>query len=214
MTYPIDIHTHRSPAMGGQAIESCLPDDFHPQPEGWYSVGIHPWHLHRYAWDTDDFRSSFERLLSHPQVLAVGEAGLDKLIQTPLTLQLEVFRYQATLANAIGKPLIIHGVKATDELLALRKELKPSIPWIIHGFRGKAAQAESYLRHGFHLSFGEKYNEEALRQVPIGNLFIETDESPKNVNNLYERAARVRNISSNSLKESVLQNIRKVFFIR
>ncbi len=214
MTYPIDIHTHRSPAIRGQAIESCLPDAFHPQSEGWYSAGIHPWHLHRYAWDTEAFRSSFEELLRHPQILAIGEAGLDKLIPTPLTLQMEVFRYQAILANAISKPLIIHVVKAADELLALRKELKPSVPWIIHGFRGKTTQAESYLRHGFYLSFGEKYNEETLRQVPIGNLFIETDESPATIHNLYERAARVRNISSNFLKESVLQNIRQAFFSR
>lgn len=214
MICPIDIHTHHSPAIRGQAIENFLPDVFHPQPEGWYSVGIHPWHLHHYAWDTEYFRSSFERLLHHPQILAIGEAGLDKQIPTPFTLQQEVFRYQAMLANAIGKPLIIHGVKATDELLALRKELKPSIPWIIHGFRGKTAQAESYLRHGFYLSFGEKYNEEVLRRVPIGSLFIETDESPVNINSLYERAAHVRNIPPDSFKESVLQNIRQVFFSR
>ena len=212
--YPIDIHTHRPASVPGEAIVCCPPEAFKPQEGNWYSIGIHPWLLEGSDWKETAYKARFESQVSHPQVLAVGEAGLDKLIQTPLTLQLEVFRYQATLANAIGKPLIIHGVKATDELLALRKELKPSIPWIIHGFRGKAAQAESYLRHGFHLSFGEKYNEEALRQVPIGNLFIETDESPKNVNNLYERAARVRNISSNSLKESVLQNIRQVFFSR
>lgn len=53
-----------------------------------------------------------------------------------------------------GKPLVIHLVKAVDELLKVKRDLRPSNPWIIHGFRGKAALAEEYLKHGFYLSFG------------------------------------------------------------
>ena len=212
MTYPVDIHTHRLPNAPGQAIENCLPDAFQAQPEGWYSVGLHPWYVDKYVWNDDAFRSSFETILRHPQVLAVGEAGLDKLASVPLSFQLEVFRYQATLAETTSKPLIIHVVKAVDELLALHKELKPAVPWIIHGFRGKNAQAASYLRHGFYLSFGEKYNAETLRQVPVDRLFLETDESKESIMRLYERAADERGISAQTLRESVARNIRKVFF--
>ena len=92
--------------------------------------------------------------------LAVGEAGLDKLADAPMDLQVEVFRCQACLAEAVGKPLVLHLVKAVDELLKVKRDLRPSKPWIIHGFRGKAALAEEYLKHGFYLSFGEKYQEE------------------------------------------------------
>lgn len=214
MIYPTDIHSHRSPLVAGQAIENCLPDVFRPQTEGWYSVGIHPWSVDCYAWSDHAFRSSLETILRHPQVLAIGEAGLDKLTSASLSLQLEVFRYQAVLAEAIGKPLIIHAVKATDELLALRKELKPTVSWIVHGFRGKPSLADAYLRHGFYLSFGERYNEEAFRQVPVDRLFIETDESQISIAELYEHAARVRGISPAFLKETVLRNVRKVFFSR
>ena len=78
----------------------------------------------------------------------------------------------------LDKPLVIHLVKAMSELLKLKQQIKPANPWIIHGFRGKAALAEECLRHGFYLSFGEKYQEEALRITPAGRLFLETDESP------------------------------------
>ena len=46
-----------------------------------------------------------------------------------------------------------------SELLKLKQQIKPANPWIIHGFRGKAALAEECLRHGFYLSFGEKYQD-------------------------------------------------------
>lgn len=118
-----------------------------------------------------------EELVRHPQVLAVGEVGLDKLADAPMDLQVEVFRRQACLAEEVGKPLVIHLVKAVDELLKVKRDLRPSNPWIIHGFRGKAALAEEYLKHGFYLSFGEKYQEAALCRVPADRLFIETDES-------------------------------------
>ncbi len=214
MPYPIDIHTHHVPILAEQAIVNCLPDTFHPQPQCWYSVGLHPWYLNNYAWTDKDFHLSFEKVLRHPQVLAIGEAGLDKLTQIPLKYQQEAFRYQTLLAETIGKPLIIHVVKAVDELLALQKELKPSVPWIIHGFRGKVTQATTLLNHGFYLSFGEKFNEETLRQMPVSRLFIETDESQKSIGRLYEHAADVLGIPTDSLKESVQRNIRKVFFSR
>ena len=145
-----------------------------------------------------------EELVRHPQVLAVGEAGLDKLADAPMDLQVEVFRCQACLAEEVGKPLVIHLVKAVDELLKVKRDLRPSNPWIIHGFRGKAALVEEYLKHGFYLSFGEKYQEVAL--------FIETDESEVSIGELYARAAEVRGISPEELGETLRRNVCKVFF--
>lgn len=67
----------------------------------------------------------------------MGEAGLDKLADASLPLQREVFEYQARLAEETDKPLVIHLVKAVDELLKLKQKIRPVKPWIIHGFRGK-----------------------------------------------------------------------------
>ena len=144
-------------------------------------------------------------LAGHPQVLAIGEAGLDKLADAPMAVQME-------LSVELDKPLVIHLVKAMSELLKLKQQIKPANPWIIHGFRGKAALAEECLRHGFYLSFGEKYQEEALRVTPADRLFLETDESSIPVADLYSRAAEVRRVSLAELTEAIRENIAKVFF--
>ena len=145
MNIPVDIHTHRLPQVPGTAIANCYPETFSPQSGGWYSVGIHPWHIGRsgggYSGVEGPVASrvcGLEELVRHPQVLAVGEAGLDKLADAPMDLQVEVFRCQACLAEEVGKPLVIHLVKAVDELLKVKRDLRPSNPWIIHGFRGGA----------------------------------------------------------------------------
>ncbi len=225
MRIPVDIHTHQQPQVPGEAIVNCFPETFVPQAEGWYSVGIHPWHIASstvfqtpsvvsptIGFALNDGAVRFEELLQHPRVLAVGEAGLDKLAEAPLSLQMEVFEYQARLAEETDKPLIIHLVKAVDELLKLKQRIRPVKPWIIHGFRGKAALAEEYLRHGFYLSFGERYQEEALRIVPPERLFIETDESTTPVGQLYERAAEIRETPLEELRETVRRNVGEIFF--
>ena len=210
--YPIDIHTHRPPSVPGEAIVCCPPGDFHPQEGSWYSIGIHPWRLEDSDWEKAANLARFESLVRHPQVLAVGEAGLDKLTAAPPDRQLEALRYQARVAEAADKPLILHLVKATAELLALKHELKPRVPWIIHGFRGKAQLAEDLVRHGLYLSFGARYQEEALRNMPADRLFLETDESDTPIIDLYERAARLRGITRDKLMETVSRNVRHVFF--
>ena len=204
-----DIHTHH---MGGDGfrIVNRPPDDFMPCQEQWYSVGVHPWALQQGEVRQETWEKLREAAV-HPQVLAVGEAGLDRLVQVPMKLQEAVFARQAELAGEASKPLIVHLVRAVDELLRLKKALKPGVPWIIHGFRGKAALAEELLRHGFYLSFGEKYQEGALNVVPLSHLFLETDESLASIFRLYARAAAVRQLSVEELATAVRDNVHRVF---
>ena len=212
MIIPADIHTHCQPEVPGEAIVNCFPETFVPQLEGWYSVGIHPWYITSSTVSLAEKKRCLEELLYHPQVLAMGEAGLDKLADASLPLQREVFEYQARLAEETDKPLVIHLVKAVDELLKLKQKIRPVKPWIIHGFRGKAALAEEYLRHGFYLSFGEKYQEEALCIMPSERLFIETDESTVSVDTLYERAAILRKTPLEELRRTIRKNVSEIFF--
>lgn len=205
----LDIHTHRLPSEPSEAIQSCLPEAFAPCEGAFYSVGIHPWHL-----SAEKVESQWESLLSavrHPQVVAIGEAGLDKLTDTPLSLQQSVFEREIELAESLHLPLVIHAVRATDELIALRKKHQPRHAWVIHGFRGKREQALQYVRQGFHLSLGEHYQEEALRAVPLDKLFLETDESAVDIHVLYERAAAVLGMSVAELVRQVQCNISSVF---
>ena len=143
MKIPVDIHAHQLPQIPGTAIVNRYPDTFVPEAGQWYSVGMHPWHIPTAA--TPAVRHEMDILASlagHPQVLAVGEAGLDKLADTPQAVQIEVFEYQARLSMELGKPLVIHLVKSMDELLKLKRQIKPTNPWIIHGFRGYSRAAQ------------------------------------------------------------------------
>ena len=87
MKFPVDIHTHRLPPVPGTAIANRYPDTFVPEAGAWYSVGIHPWHIPATA--TPVVRNEMNVLASlagHPQVLAIGEAGLDKLADAPMAV--------------------------------------------------------------------------------------------------------------------------------
>lgn len=205
----LDIHTHHRPLHPFEAIQNCAPEEFLPLSEGFYSVGIHPWKVKEAGelqWQC------LEEALHHPQVLAVGEAGLDRCTDVPLALQQEAFVRQARLAEQVGKPLIIHLVRAADELFRLHKLLHPSQPWIIHGFRGKPQQASQLLRAGFYFSFGERYNIETVRIVPLDRIFLETDEAdPKILPEIFHQISLARGISSALLASTLESNQQKVF---
>ena len=175
-----------------------------------YSLGLHPWELLNEG--SIGKCRLFKRMFTERQVIAIGEAGLDKLAKASMELQIELFIFQVTYAEAIEKPMIIHCVKATDELLAIRKEMNPKQPWIWHGFRGKPEQAKQLLKQGFYLSFGEHYPEETMAVVPDDRLFLETDKSTVSIETLLEKAAKVRGVEVDVLREIIHENVEKVFF--
>lgn len=206
----LDIHTHHRYKNPFQAIRNCKPGQLPPaSAQGYYSVGFHPWYL---STQTNEDWKRFEQEAAHQQVLAIGETGLDKLTPVAITIQEEAFGKQIEIANRLKKPVIIHCVKAYNEIIHLRKHHRAETDWIIHGFRGKKQLATQLLDHGFYLSFGQKYNEEALKHIPTNKMFIETDESTLNIHLLYEKIAHCRQANADALKTEIQQNIQNVFF--
>ena len=209
-----DIHTHRfTDSAPEEVLLSCpvLKKEI-PAEAVYLSAEIHPWHL-----TAENLSCQIERMenmLSDSRVLALGEVGLDKLTECPYPIQIKVFEEIVSISEAYGKPLIIHCVKSVDELIAIRKKMRPALPWIMHGFRGKPQQADSLLRHGFYLSFGEHYNSQVMKEIPIERLFLETDESNVPIDELYNRAAAIRHISAEELKLAVLHNVNNVFGVK
>lgn len=174
------------------------------------SIGIHPWYL-----TEDNAEAQWNTLLeqvSSPSIIAIGEGGLDKLKGPSMDTQIRLLKQQALLCEEKKLPLILHCVKAFNELILFKKEIQPSQPWIIHGFRGKKSLAIECLRHGFYLSFGELFQADALRAVPLNKLFIETDESKASIEIIYQSIAQARNISLEELNESIKKNVKEVFF--
>ena len=187
-----DIHTHHVPAapdviaivntlIGVDSVPNALPD---PLPL-FRSVGIHPC----YIYNVEEQLAELRRQAVQPRVVAIGEAGLDKRVVTTLSQQMELFRASADLSEKHHLPLIIHCVKAWDELIALRRTLRPRQTWIIHGFRGGAEQARQLLRQGFLLSFGEHFHPDAVRAAYPDHLLAETDERGFDIRTVYARLA-------------------------
>lgn len=208
-----DIHTHHSSSYPDYAIRTCFSDnDLLHVNTGFLSVGIHPWHL------TEEGISRhlqwINHAISHPNVVAIGECGLDRKREVPIHLQLEAFKYCVELSEAHSLPLIIHAVKCSEQLYSVQKQYHPRMPWVIHGFRGKKELASDYLNHGFYLSFGEHFNEDALRCTPLERMFFETDDCVLPIENIYREAASVCGISVELLNKQVLSNVQKVLFVR
>lgn len=213
MAHILDIHTHKSEAetMGKAIINHRLLVDS-PFIAGnyYYSIGIHPWDVA--AQDLEIQTEQLMKSFPNGQIVAIGEAGLDKLTNSPLYLQQQAFERQISLSEEKELPLIIHCVKAMEQVLAIKNRYQPKQPWIWHGFRGKPEQAEQLLKHGFYLSFGEHYSEEAMKLVPDDCLFLETDDSVLDIEEILRRAAEVREIEVETLRATIRKNIQKVFF--
>lgn len=176
----LDLHTHL-PAPRPGAIISCspyelpLPDAF---PEQLYSVGFHPWNINMSGLTPADLQT-LRQAAERPDVVAIGEAGIDKAREgaAPLFAQMLAFKAQIDVSEELSKPLIIHCVKAHDIVIGLRKEYNPTQRWIIHGFRGKPSILQMLLDAGIDVSYGELFNPESVALTPLDRVFAETDES-------------------------------------
>lgn len=166
------------------------------------SLGLHPWHLKP---DWKERLAVIEaQLMAAPPQTFVGECGLDRVCSTPYALQLEAFQAQIALSERLRRPLIIHCVRALDDVLRLHRGTHQ--PWIWHGFRGKPQQMQQLISHGFYLSFGFHHNADSLRDCPPDRLFLETDEDPRPIALLYATAAALRATTPEALNHQLWQN--------
>ena len=187
----VDIHTHSSHTTTHSLAVRNLnlneaEDFFKSDEQALCTVGIHPWHADSFL---EDMLSKQEEWSKDKRFFAIGECGLDKHSNVGFEKQLSVFETQIAISENSSKPLIIHCVGYFNELLALKKKWNPTQLWIIHGFRGKPELATQVLKSGCALSYGEHFNAESVRLTPTEQLFVETDESILNINEIYQNIA-------------------------
>lgn len=176
-----DVHTHNLNAPAGKAIINVprewllCPEAASLRDDALYSAGVHPWWTDNEA-EVETMLANLPFFLGKPQVVALGECGLDLLRGAEAEKQEETFRRQLILAERSAKPVILHVVRAFDRILHLHKTLGMHTPWIVHGFRGKPALARQLTQAGISLSFGHRRNEKAYQATHPELRYDETDE--------------------------------------
>ena len=214
----INIHTHRINPCDN-LIQIFNLDLEQPCPEqGYYSYGIHPWALDNADFQLEEAFALLEERLQSPNVLALGEAGLDKMHKESFEQQITVFEWQIELSEALQKPMILHDVKSHNEILSLRKKHKAKQPWILHGFNGTEQDIQQLTSQGLYLSVGESllHSErkitKSLKNIPLDLLFLETDMAEIGIETIYEAAAKLVGKDINTLKAQIFCNFARIFY--
>ena len=189
MSRYIDIHTHH--------FTGC-----HTELR---AAGIHPWDAENATIDDTIFANA----------QAVGEIGLDYACEVSREVQEKVFRDQLSVAERMGLPVVLHCVRAFAPTLAILKGYRLR-GVIFHGFIGSKEQALEAVKRGCFLSFGERTFRssktiKALRSIPLENLFLETDESPIPIEDIYAKTAQIRSESLEDIINGITNNYNRLF---
>ena len=212
----VDIHTHRSGEHADVLTVLNLMAGECPETVGtpYYSLGIHPWQLLQY--DVVTLKSRMTHDMQRLNPMAIGELGLDRAVAVPIPIQQEILGWQEQLALQYNLPLIHHVVRANDLMLERAKKY-PGFVRVIHGFAGKPAEALQYVRGGFMLSLGaalfdtKRQVAESIKSIPAEHLFLETDESSISIQEVYARAASLRNETEEELRIRIFDNFARIF---
>ena len=148
----------------------------------WSTAGVHPHHAQSYAASS---RDEWLALLRQPQVVAIGECGLDYYRDlSPRPVQRAAFHAQLALALEMDKPVFLHQRDAHGDFVAVLREFAGALKGgVAHCFTGGGEQLEAYLALGLYIGItgwvcDERRGVElrkAVPQIPADRLLIETD---------------------------------------
>jgi TatD DNase family protein len=147
----------------------------------WSTAGVHPHHASSFDLGV---RDGLLDLLRLPQVVAVGECGLDYCRNfSPPAAQRAAFAAQLDMAVTTGKPAFLHQRDSHEDFVAILAEFRGRVRGVAHCFTGNAAQLEDCL--GLGLSIGitgwvcdERRGallRDAVPGIPGDRLMVETD---------------------------------------
>lgn len=190
MTKYIDIHTHNP-------REDVLSPTM---------AGIHPWQA-----DKEN------ELPDLAQCDIVGETGLDYACGVDREVQKRLFIEHLKGAVDTDKPIVLHVVRAVEDVLNILKDYLPIRGVIFHGFIGSWQQAERCIQRGYYLSFGARSlqspkTREVIAKMPQNLLFCETDDNADiTIEEIYRSVAEIRNTTAEELLKTIEENYKNLF---
>jgi TatD DNase family protein len=149
----------------------------------WCTAGVHPHNAKECGPDT---LHQLRDLLAQPEVVAVGECGLDfNRDFSPRDVQERWFDAQCGLACEADKPLFLHDRESHARFLDILKSHRPRLKrgGVVHCFTGTADEVRAYLDLGLHIGITGWICDERrgrhlrtlVRDIPLDRLMLETD---------------------------------------
>lgn len=209
----IDIHTHLSPKK--HSIKNYNLQDIFDDSQV-CSVGLHPWDL-RDVVDNDLRMIHVAELAINSNVLAIGESGIDRVIDMAIGEQKRVFMFHLSLAKKLNKPLIVHCVRAHSDFLEIFKREKLTVPVIFHDYQGNFEEARKLMQYPCFFSFGQNLfqSEKAmnvLKLLPEDRFFLETDDQVSfSIEMIYQKAGEVLQKTPFTMLLLMTKNCQRVF---
>jgi len=215
----LDIHCHNpfkyknknvvsvSSISYGSSSSLTIPKDIY-----WHSVAVHPW-------DVQEFSSldslNFEKDLGHPRCIMIGETGLDRA-RANFELQQEFFLKHLEIAKRLALPVMLHCVRAYNEVQRLLSKVNLRAPVIFHDYHGTLQETQTLMSKNCYFSFGPRLTHastkllEALKEIPSSRIFLETDDASIHIREVYECYSSLAGIKMEDLKLEILDNA-KIF---
>lgn len=179
------------------------------------TAGIHPWYIDQ---DQATQIKKLKDIVRENKVIAIGECGLDKLCDTDWDLQIDIFQQQIVLANTLNKPLIIHCVRAYQEVIQQLSLQRSQVPVIFHGFNKNDKLSSQLLKKGFYLSLGASIlhgrQDALISEIPLDRVFLETDDKTTSIVDIFSYFCAARKITLPELKQQMVENLEQVFNYR
>lgn len=197
--------------------------------------GVIGWHPVDAIDCTDEDLEWIEQLSKHEKIVGIGEMCLDyHWDKSPKDVQKDLFKKQIELAKRVNLPIIIHNREATEDCVAILKEMHAEeIGGIMHAFSGDESVADEIIDMNFYVSLGgpvtfknAQLPKDIAVHVPIDRLLVETDapyltphpyrgkrNEPAYVKLVAEKIAELRQISYEELARTTSENAKRLFKI-
>ncbi|MEE9417113.1 MAG: TatD family hydrolase [Acidimicrobiales bacterium] len=191
----------------------------------WATAGVHP-HEAKFGLE------GIEPLLSHPRVVAVGEAGFDfHYDRSARPVQRDVFAAQIGLANQYDLPLVIHTREAWEETFDLLDQEGVPSRTVFHCFTGGASEVALCLERGALVSISGIVTfknaddvRAAVKETPLDRLMVETDSpflapmphrgktnQPAFVSYVGERVAEIKGVAAVEVANATTANAQSFY---
>jgi len=209
----INFHTHKLSASDGViTVYNQLLHEEAGIPEHFYSAGLHPWYADKLT--AEELSRILDHHGSNPNLVALGETGLDKVCRIPIQLQQDIFELQLNKAVTLCKPVIILCVKAWEEMLEITRHYH--IPKVLHGYNGSDQLTANLVKRGFFFSIGPLILNpnsrigHAINHIPLSSIFCETDESDESIQSVYNAVSGYLKMKETDFRRNVSENFARL----